>query len=284
MSSPIPNLGLGIGWRPELALYIDRRDDLGFVEVLAENLDPRRPLPLALDELRRRGLKIIPHGVSLSLGGAEPLRQESIDRLARLAETCAAPLVSEHIAFVRAGGVEIGHLTPVPRTRASLDLLIRNVRAVQRVLPVPLALENIAAMFEWPQPEWDEGQFVRELLEATDALLLFDVSNLYANIRNVGAPEDAVLRSLPLDRLAYVHVGGGEEHDGVYHDSHAHPVPPGACDLLTHLCQIVEPPGVMLERDDDFPGPGPVAADLAAIANAVEQGRRLRQGGRHGGA
>jgi uncharacterized protein (UPF0276 family) len=274
---PQLNLGLGIGWRPELALFIDRRDDLGFVEILAENLDPAHPLPPALTELHARGLKIIPHGVSLSLGGADPLRQDSIDRLARLAEKCNAPIVSEHIAFVRAGGTEIGHLTPVPRTRASLDLLIRNVAAVQRTLPVPLALENIATIFDWPNQEWDEGRFVRELLEATDTLLLFDVSNLYANIRNIGASAETVLRSLPLDRLAYVHVGGGEEHDGIYHDSHSDPVQPEVCDLLTQLCRITDPPGVMLERDDDFPGPDPIAADLAAIKTAIATGRASRE-------
>jgi len=173
--------------------------------------------------------------------------------------------------------MEIGHLTPVPRTRASLDLLIRNVRSVQKTLPVPLALENIAALFEWPRQEWDEGAFVRELLEATDALLLFDVSNLYANIRNLGSSADVTLRSLPLERLAYVHVGGGEEHDGVYQDSHAHAVQSGVCELLSELCKIAEPPGVMLERDDNFPGEGPIAADLAAIQAAIEEGRQLRE-------
>lgn len=271
------NLGLGIGWRPELALFIERREDLRFVEILAESFDALRPLPRALVELKQRGMKIIPHGVSLSLGGAEPLRQESIDRLARLAEKCDAPIVSEHIAFVRAGGMEIGHLTPVPRTRASLDLLIRNVRAVQKALPVPLALENIAALVEWPQQEWDEGAFVRELLEATDAMLLFDVSNLYANIRNLGSSAAATLRSLPLERLAYVHVGGGEEHDGIYHDSHAHAVQSRVCELLSELCRMIEPPGVMLERDDDFAGEGPIAADLAAIQAAIEEGRHMRE-------
>ena len=37
--SNLPRLGLGIGWRPEIALAIDRRPDLGFIEVTAEDLD-----------------------------------------------------------------------------------------------------------------------------------------------------------------------------------------------------------------------------------------------------
>ena len=33
--------GLGVGWRPELALAIDRRRDVSFIEVMAESIDPR---------------------------------------------------------------------------------------------------------------------------------------------------------------------------------------------------------------------------------------------------
>ena len=270
------HLGLGIGWRPELALDISRRPDLGFVEIVAENVDPDA-IPAPLLKLREAGVQVIPHGISLSLGGADPIDRSRVRRLAQLARRLDSPLVSEHIAFVRAGGTEIGHLTPVPRTRASLDLLIRNVRMVQKTLPVPLALENIAALFEWPKQEMDEGAFVRELLDATDTLLLFDVSNLYANGRNLGTSPSAMLRALPLEHLAYVHVGGGEEHDGIYHDSHAHAVQTGVCELLSELCSIVEPPGVMLERDDNFSGEGPVTADLAAIKTAIESGRQMRE-------
>ena len=109
--------GLGIGWRPELALAIDRRRGLGFVEIVAENIDPDRP-PDALVRLMDRGVRVIPHGISLSLGGAEPIERPRVKRLADLANRFGSPLVSEHIAFVRAGGMEAGHLLPLPRTGA----------------------------------------------------------------------------------------------------------------------------------------------------------------------
>ena len=41
-------LGLGIGWRPEIAMAIERRHDLGFVELVAENLDASAPVPRAI--------------------------------------------------------------------------------------------------------------------------------------------------------------------------------------------------------------------------------------------
>ncbi len=207
-------LGLGMGWRSPLASLALRRADLGFVEVVAETVPSARPLPLPLEALRRRGVRVIPHGVRLSLGSACPPAPDRLAALARLAERVDAPLVSEHIAFVRGGGVEAGHLLPVPRTRASLEVLVANVSVAVRSLPVPLALEPIATLFEWPDAEIEEGAFVTELLERTGALLLLDVANLYANGRNHGYEPAALLDRLPLDRLAYVHVAGGAESGG----------------------------------------------------------------------
>jgi uncharacterized protein len=138
-------LGLGIGWRAPLAGFIARHEDLGFVEVVAENLPLRQPLPAGLQALRERGLAVVVHGVGLSLGGVEPPEAGRVAHLARLAERLGAPLVSEHVAFVRAGGLDAGHLLPVPRTRAALGVLVANVRRVQDQLPVPLALEHVAA-------------------------------------------------------------------------------------------------------------------------------------------
>ncbi len=110
------SLGLGIGWRPELALPIDRYEGLGFVEVIAEGFDTPGPIPEPLERLRARGVLIVPHGISLSLGGAEPPDRARLAALGRLATRLEAPLVSEHVAFVRAGGFEAGHLLPLPRT------------------------------------------------------------------------------------------------------------------------------------------------------------------------
>jgi uncharacterized protein (UPF0276 family) len=277
MSGGLGELGLGIGWRPELALAIHRHPGLGFVELTAENHDASRPLPEAISQLLARGLDVVVHGVSLSLGGAEPPEPMRLEALAGLAERTGARLVSEHVAFVRAGGVEAGHLLPVPRTRESLDVLVENVRPARPARGLPLALENIAAVVEWPDREMGEAAFLAELLERTDSLLLLDVSNVHANARNHELDPMAYLDGLPLHRLAYVHVGGGVEHHGVYHDTHAHRVDPAAIDLLEELAARVDVPGAMLERDDDFPPAEELAAELEAIRAAVRRGAGRRR-------
>ncbi|MCH5672292.1 DUF692 domain-containing protein [Streptomyces gilvus] len=271
-------LGTGIGWRPEIADAVERMPGIDWVEVVAENVCPGH-LPDALLRLRERGVTVVPHGVSLGLGGADRPDAGRLAALAERAEALGSPLVTEHIAFVRAGGpltasplLEAGHLLPVPRTRDALDVLCENVRIAQDALPVPLAVENIAALICWPGEEMTEGQFLYDLVDRTGVRLLVDVANLHTNHVNRGEDPAKALAELPVEAIAYVHVAGGFERDGVWHDSHAHPVPDAVLDVLTDLASRVRPPGVLLERDENFPEPGVLEGELAAIRAAVEKG------------
>ncbi|KOV33606.1 DUF692 domain-containing protein [Streptomyces caelestis] len=283
-------LGTGIGWRPEIAEAVEGMPGIDWVEVVAENVCPGH-LPASLVRLRERGVTVVPHGVSLGLGGAERPDEGRLAALAERAGALGSPLVTEHIAFVRAGGaltasspVEAGHLLPVPRTRDALDVLCENVRIAQDALPVPLAVENIAALFSWPDEEMTEGQFLYELADRTGVRLLIDVANLHTNHVNRGEDPAEALAALPLEAIAYVHVAGGFERDGVWHDSHAHPVPRPVLDVLTDLASRVSPPGVLLERDENFPEAEEMERELGAIRHAVEEGARRRGAGAAQGA
>ncbi|ALG08031.1 DUF692 domain-containing protein [Kibdelosporangium phytohabitans] len=261
-------LGVGIGWRPEIDITVERLPGVDFVEVVAENLNPDH-LPESVVVLRERGIPVLPHAVSLSVGGAEPVDIKRVEHLAKLADVLDAPVASDHVCFVRAGGLDSGHLMPVPRTRETLDVLVENVKTVQANLNVPFAMENIAALLEWPDAELTEAQFLGELTERTGCLLLVDVANMYANARNLGQDPEKLLDDLPLERVAYVHVAGGEEHHGVYHDTHTHPVLPEVLDLLSELVKRTKPPGALLERDGDYPTDAELAAELQAIRDRL---------------
>jgi len=121
-----------------------------FVEIVAEaclaNAAARREA-LALRALWPIAL----HGVKLSLGSADGIRDDHARCIGTLARELAAPIVSEHVSFTRGGDREIGHLTRLPYTRAAIAALARNVAATRRRLPdVPFLLENTAATLEWP--------------------------------------------------------------------------------------------------------------------------------------
>ena len=173
------------------------------------------------------------------------------------------------MAFVRAGGLEAGHLLPVPRTREALRVLARNVRTLRAELDAPLALEPIAALFDWPDDELTEADFLTELLDQTGTWLLLDVANCYANARNRGTDPAELLDRLPLERVAYVHVAGGDEHGGIYHDTHTAPTPEPVLALVRELCARQRPPALMLERDGRYPPAAQLHAELDAIASAA---------------
>ncbi|MEV8355187.1 DUF692 domain-containing protein [Streptomyces niveus] len=270
-------LGIGIGWRPEIAEAVEALPGIDWVEAVAENVCPDH-LPDSLVRLRARGVTVVPHGVSLGLGGAGRPDTKRLTDLAERAEALGSPLITEHIAFVRAGGpltaspaLEAGHLLPVPRTKDALRVLCENVRIAQDSLPVPLAVENIAALINWPDEEMTEGQFLAELVERTGVRLLIDVANLHTNHVNRGEDPATALDQLPVEAIAYVHVAGGIERDGVWHDTHAHPVSEPVLAVLAELRSRVSPPGVLLERDDNFPPPAELAAELTTIRETLRE-------------
>ncbi|MGW4530538.1 DUF692 domain-containing protein [Nocardia sp. NPDC004340] len=276
--SPLPEGALGIGWRREICGMVAALDGIGFCEVIAETLAPngsgrRRGrsagavVPEELAALVARGIPAVPHGVSLSLGGAEAVDDRRVAHLADCARALGSPLVSEHIAFVRAGGLEAGHLLPVPRTREALDALERNIFRASRQLDVPLAVENIAALFEWPDADYTEAEFLQELVERTGVYLLLDIANVYANARNTSRDPLTELLRLPAERVAYCHVAGGHESDGRYIDTHVHSVPAEVLDLVAEFATGRSVP-LMLERDGNYPPATELAAELNAIAAA----------------
>jgi uncharacterized protein (UPF0276 family) len=286
--SPVAGLGVGAGWRPVIAdeIVAQARSGMRFSEVVAENVSPTR-LPAALVAARDSGLVVVPHGVTLGLAGAQHPDAGRIARLGDLAVALGAPLVSEHVAFVRGGEapagtdalhadvMEAGHLVPAARTADSLAVLVDNVRAAQALVPVPLALENIAATLAWPETSMAEPEFLTALTEATGCFFLLDVANLHATCTALGGDPREQLERMPLDHVAYLHVAGGfTDSEGVYWDTHAHDMTDGVLDLLTHVVELLGPEGppVLLERDSDV-DPEIVRAELSRVRHAVDDAR-----------
>jgi uncharacterized protein (UPF0276 family) len=277
MTNTLPSLGLGIGWRQELALLIAQRTDLGFVELTSENHPTQLPLPPAIQALRQRGVTLVPHGLALSLGSAQRPEARRVQMLAEQAVRLQSPLISEHIAFVRSGEEEAGHLLAVPRTRDMVRILSQNIREVMAQLPVPLALENIATLVEWPDAELAEHEFLREVLDGTGAMWLLDVENLYANSINHRFDAAAYIDSVGAERIAYCHMAGGTHGTEAYHDTHAHPIPREVFELLAYVVSKAPSlPGCMLERDGAYDDRAGINAELDTIAATMRPESAMR--------
>lgn len=263
--------GIGLGHRPELAGdLLAGPEAVDFVEVVAEACMANRS---ALREANacRALWPVIPHGVKLSLGSADGIDLDHARRLGRLARDLQAPFVSEHASFTRGGSREIGHLTALPRTRAAIDVLARNVAAARRVLPdIPLLLENVAATIAWPDDEMDEPAFYSELVRATGCPLLLDVGNLYANAVNAGLDPQRELERFPLEHVAMLHVAGGAWEAGFYFDTHADPIPEPVFELVHAAVRRVGAVPILLERDAGFGPFGDLRAELARLRALVD--------------
>ncbi len=271
---PLPR-AVGLGLRAEVAAdLLASPASVDFIEIVAETCftsSGARREALALSRI----WPVVPHGVKLSLGSAEGIDLDRARRLGALARELHAPAVSEHIAFVRAGGREIGHLTQLPFTREAVRVVVANVAAARRASPdVPLLLENAAFTFAWPDDELTEAEFYGEIAERTGCDLLLDLHNLYANARNAGRDPRAVLREYPLDRVAMIHLAGGSLERGFYFDTHAHAVPDAVFALLEDALARAGPVPVLVERDDGFPPFAELRAELdrarALLARAAE--------------
>lgn len=267
MKSP----GVGIGYRPRLsASLLHRPEHVDFVEVVAEacHAEERLDECAALADV----WPVLVHGVKTSLGSADGIDDARARQLGKIARRLRAPIISEHVAFVRAGKREIGHLTELPLTREAVDVIARNVVAVRRHLPdVPLLLENVARGFVWPTAmnEMSEGAFHGEIAERTGCDLLLDLGNLYANALNAARDPRALLAEYPLERVGMLHVAGGRLEDGFYFDTHADPVPEPVFELAAEVLRRRPDLPVMLERDAHLDDP-------AAILLEVDRLRALR--------
>jgi uncharacterized protein (UPF0276 family) len=282
LPSPAPQDRVGLGWRPELAagmwLALDRID---IVEVIADNhFRAGKRERAALRSLARQ-VPLTLHGVGLGLASSLPCDERRLDALARLVDAVAPAYWSEHLAFVRAGGIEIGHLAAPPRTAANVAGSVRNIERAVQVVGARPVLENIATLVEPPACGLDEPGWISAILSASDADLLLDLHNLYANALNARLDPFALLEAMPLTRVRTVHLSGGVWIDSAEGhrllDDHLHDPPDPVYALLERLTALVpQPLDVIVERDGNFPRMGVLLSQIERVRAAIAAGRAWR--------
>lgn len=297
-------LGAGFGLRLPHLRELDERRRAGLslppvLELIPSHLFGR---PELVDALGREHA-IVLHDVFASPATAGPLDRAHLERVAALARRCGAVDYSEHLAMTRSpGGVDLGHLVAVPRTRAQLALLVEHLRAAGELLGLPVAVELPATTLELPGAELGEGELVSALVEQSGCGLHLDLENLRVDAHNglpaglengptAGpTPEPGSLRArldealvgaglpspharaiahrlaeLPLAAVTRLHLAGGHvDPTGWAVDSHRAPVPDETWALFAGLRGFVRPRAIIIERDGRLP----------PLAELVEQAER----------
>jgi uncharacterized protein (UPF0276 family) len=265
--------GVGIGLRrAHFAAFAERDLRPDWVEVVPEAFVGVGGLAgRALAAARERG-PVIPHGVSLDLGGEEPLSQERLHALARWLEAIGAPYHSDHVCTSRGGGIESFDLLPLPFCEEAADHVAVRVEQARAALGVPIALENVTYYATMPGSTWSEGRFLTEVLERADAGLLLDVANVLVNAKNHRRDPIALLEALPLERTVHIHLAG-HRHEaawGLVIDDHASAVSEETLALYEHaLARIGRPVPTLIEWDQRLPTLEELVTQARAVALRV---------------
>jgi uncharacterized protein (UPF0276 family) len=247
--------GVGLGLRHEFAeALVDRFCRIDWLEITPENW-------MQFGGRRRRVLDacaerwpIVPHSVSLSVGGGDPLDDVFLDSLSTLCRQVGAPYASDHLCYSTLGGAYTHDLLPLPFTEEALEHTVRRMVAATQRLELPLILENVSTYAVMPGASMDEVSFLCGVLEATSCGLLLDVNNVFVNSQNHGFDPYAFLDRIPYDRVVQIHIAGHARREDVLIDNHVGPVPDAVLALYRHaLSRAGRMVPTLLEWDTDIP-------------------------------
>ena len=254
-----PAASVGIGLKAQHVLeVIDHESALGFFEVHAENyMVAGGPALRHLSQIRER-FPLSIHGVGLSIGGAAPLDQRHLDRLAILLQRFEPTWFSEHLAWSSHAGAFYNDLLPLPYNGATLGLVCDHIDEVQARLGRRLLLENPSTYVEFAASTMEEGAFLAEVVERTGCGLLLDVNNAYISAVNHGRDPWDLIAALPTAAVGEIHLAGfAEDRDGagdrLLIDTHGAPVADAVWHLYRRTLRHLGPRPTLIERDQAIP-------------------------------
>ncbi|WP_449446056.1 HvfB family MNIO-type RiPP peptide maturase [Thermomonas brevis] len=204
------------------------------------------------------------HGLSLSLGGPDPLDAGFLRQTRDFLERHRTVLYSEHLSYCSAGG-HLYDLLPLPFTDEAVMHVATRIRQAQDVLGRRIAVENVS-YYAAPHRALDEIDFIRAVLAEADCDLLLDVNNVFVNAINHGYDARAFIDAMPGERIASVHVAGHfDEADDLKIDTHGAAVKDDVWALLAHAYASHGLRPTLLERDFNFPPLPTLLAEVERI-------------------
>ena len=248
------DLGVGIGLRvPHYSHILSKKPVVGWFEIISENymVDGGRPLHI-LDQILEQ-YQVIQHGVSMYFGSAEPLNREHLKRLKTLVRRTKTPWLSDHLCWGSVDGTYSHDLLPMPYTFEAAKLTAEKIKEARDLLEVPIAVENVSSYAEFHVSEMTEWEFLNEVVERADCGILLDVNNIYVSSQNHNFNPFTYLESVPIERVAQIHIAGHSKYERYILDTHDHPVIDPVWKLYARAIELAGPTPTLLEWDDHIP-------------------------------
>jgi len=250
----LPTLGFGLGLRVDHyeAILADH-PDVDWFEALTENYLVPGGKPLDYLMRIRERFPVVLHGVSLSIGSTQPLDRTYLAQVKALATRVEPEWVSDHLCWTGIAGRNMHDLLPLPYTEEALANVVERVRTVQDILDRRILLENVSSYVSYRDSQLTEWQFLREIAERADCLILLDVNNIYVSSVNHEFDPLDYLNAIPKDRVQQIHLAGHENHGDYLIDTHDHPVPDPVWELYSAAVRRFGGVSTMIERDANIP-------------------------------
>jgi uncharacterized protein (UPF0276 family) len=266
---PFPCLGFGLGLRVEhYNSILAERPAVDWFEALTENYLVPGGKPLDYLTRIRERYPLVMHGVSLSIGSTHPLDREYLAQVKRLAARIQPAWISDHLCWTGVAGKNVHDLLPLPYTEEALSHIVERVRTVQDCLGRRILLENVSSYVTFRDSRLTEWEFLREVAERADCLILLDVNNIYVSSVNHEFDPHEYLNAIPPDRVQQIHLAGHEDHGDYLIDTHDHPVPDPVWNLYADAIRRFGNISTMIERDANIP-------PLADLCLELEQARSV---------
>jgi uncharacterized protein len=270
----------GIGLRaPHTDQILAERPPCGFLEAHSENYFRIGGIPFEQLMKIREIYPLSLHGVGLSLGTAEGVSDEHLEKLAALVQHAEPVLVSEHISWSTSDNRSVPDLLPLPMTAEALKIICANVQKVQDRLKRPILVENPSSYLAFADKEMSEPAFIAEIIKRTGCGLLLDVNNIHVSAHNLGFDPIGYLDALPLGITGEIHLAGyhvntvGDRE--IFVDAHNHAVYDAVWDLYRAALRRLGDVPTLIEWDSDLPPLGKLM-DEAKKADAIRA--EARQG------
>jgi len=271
------SLGFGLGLRPKHyeALSGDHLGSVDWLEVLTENYLIPGGRPLHHLERLRAHYPFAMHGVSLSIGSMDPLNPVYLRQTKALADRFEAAWVSDHLCWTGVDRLNLHDLMPLPYTEEALSHVVERVSQVQDVLGRRLVLENVSSYVSYASSQMTEWEFLAEIAQQADCLLLLDVNNVYVSSINHGFDPHAYLRGIPIERVQQFHLAGHSRHHNEHVefliDTHDQPVAEAVWQLFAAAVARFGNVSTMIERDDNIP-------ELPVLLTELDRARSIARG------
>lgn len=249
-----PFLGFGLGLRtPHYQTILETTPNVDWFEIISENFMVKGGRPFYyLDQIRER-YPIVMHGVSLSIGSIDPLNDDYLAQLKKLAQRVSAKWISDHLCWTGINHKNTHDLLPLPYTEEALNHVVERVKIVQDTLNQPLLLENPSTYLTYKESTLSEWDFLNALHERTGCYFLLDINNIYVSSFNHELNPETYLNALKPDAVKQFHLAG-HSHKGTHIiDTHDDTVIQTVWELYEKAVKRFGAVSTMIERDDNIP-------------------------------